>query len=130
MPLRKEVRAAAALALSHHLGDEALPALTQTLRDSDPLTAGLAANALVKIGKAAVPNLIEAAQDGEAGIRILALRALSELRDHRAIPVMMKCIQEDRLCCNIGRNWVWNGLVWIWYILTPEVTGTWIDLNF
>ena len=90
-----EVRAAAALALSHHPGDEALPALTQTLRDSDPLTAGLAANALVKIGKAAVPNLIAAAQDGEAGIRILALRALSELRDHRAIPVMMKCIQEE-----------------------------------
>ena len=90
-----EVRAAAALALSHHPGEEAVPALTQSLGDSDPLTAGLAANALVKIGKAAVPGLIEAAKDGEQGIRILALRALSELRDHRAIPVMMKCIQED-----------------------------------
>lgn len=90
-----EVRAAAALALAHHPGEEAVPVLTQSLGDSDPLTAGLAANALVKIGKAAVPNLIEAARDGEQGIRILALRALSELRDHRAIPVMMKCIQED-----------------------------------
>lgn len=90
-----EVRAAAALALSHHPGEEALSALTQGLSDSDPLTAGLAANALVKIGKAAVPSLIEAAKEGEAGIRILALRALSELKDHRAIPVMMKCIQED-----------------------------------
>lgn len=90
-----EVRAAAALALSQHPGEEAVSALAQSLRDSDPLAAGLAANALVKIGKAAVPSLIEAAKDGEQGIRILALRALSELRDHRAIPVMMQCIQED-----------------------------------
>lgn len=90
-----EVRAAAALALSHHPGEEAVPVLTQTLGDSDPLTAGLAANALVKIGNAAVPSLIEAAKVGEMSIRILALRALSELKDHRAIPVMMKCIQED-----------------------------------
>lgn len=90
-----ELRAAAALALSQHPGEEALAALTHTLADSDPLTAGLAANALVKIGSAAVPNLIEIAKEGPAAMRILALRALSELRDHRAIPVMMKCIQED-----------------------------------
>jgi HEAT repeat protein len=90
-----EVRAAAALALSHHPGEEALSALTQTLRDSDPLTAGLAANALVKLGGAAVPSLMEAAKEGQMNVRILALRALSEMRDHRSIPVMMKCIQED-----------------------------------
>ena len=90
-----EMRAAAALALSHHPGEEALSALTQTLRDSDPLTAGLAANALVKLGGAAVPSLIEAAREGPMNVRILALRSLSEMRDHRAIPVMMKCIQED-----------------------------------
>lgn len=90
-----EVRAAAALALSHHPGEEALAALTQTLGDSDPLTAGLAANALVKLGSVAVPNLIEVAKEGPIALRILALRALSEVRDHRAIPVMMKCIQED-----------------------------------
>ena len=90
-----EVRAAAALALSHHPGEEALSALTQTLRDSDPLTAGLAANALVKLGGAAVPSLVEAAGTGPMNVRILALRALSEMRDHRSIPVMMKCIQEE-----------------------------------
>lgn len=90
-----EIRAAAALGLSHHPGEDALSALIQTLADSDPLTAGLAANALVKLGKTSVPGLIEAANAGPMGIRILALRALSEIRDHRAIPVMMKCIQED-----------------------------------
>jgi HEAT repeat protein len=65
------------------------------LEDSDPLTAGLAANALVKLGKEAVERLIQAAKEGPLSVRILALRALSEIRDHRAIPVMMKCIQED-----------------------------------
>ena len=90
-----EMRAVAALAISHHPGEEALPALIQTLSDSDPLTAGLAANALVNLGSIAVPSLIEAAKEGPASIRILALRALSELRDHRAIPVMMQCIQEE-----------------------------------
>jgi HEAT repeat protein len=90
-----EVRAAAALGLSHHPGADALPALIKTLGDSDPLTAGLAANALVKLGKPAVESLIEAAREGQSNVRILALRALSEIRDHRAIPVMMKCIQED-----------------------------------
>jgi len=90
-----EVRAAAALGLSHHPGVDALPALIKTLGDSDPLTAGLAANALVKLGKPAVESLIEAAKEGDQGIRILALRALTELKDHRAIPVMMKCIEEN-----------------------------------
>jgi HEAT repeat protein len=102
-----EVRAAAALALSYHPGEEAVSALTQSLGDSDPLTAGLAANALVKIGKVAVPSLIEAAKEGKQGIRILALRALSEIRDHRAIPVMMKCIQEDSAVLGY---WAQNGL--------------------
>lgn len=90
-----EVRAAASLGLSHRPGIEALSALTQTLGDSDPLTAGLAANALVKLGKPAVESLIDAAKAGPQNIRILALRALAEIRDPRAIPVMMKCIQED-----------------------------------
>lgn len=90
-----EVRAAAALGLSHHPGEDALPALIQTLGDSDQLTAGIAANALVKLGKPAVESLIEAAKQGDPKIRILALRALAELKDHRAIPVMMKCIEED-----------------------------------
>lgn len=90
-----EIRAAAGLGLSHHPGVDALPALIQTLGDSDQLTAGIAANALVKLGKPAVESLIEAARQGDPKIRILALRALTELKDHRAIPVMMKCIEED-----------------------------------
>jgi hypothetical protein len=41
--------------------------------------------ALVKIGGAAVPSLIEAVKSGAQPQRIHALRALAEIRDHRAI---------------------------------------------
>jgi len=45
-----EVRAAAALALCDHPHENAIEVLIKSLADGDPLTAGLAANALVKIG--------------------------------------------------------------------------------
>ena len=90
-----EVRAAVALALTHHPHENAIKALIRSLADIDSLTAGLAANALVKIGGPAVPGLLEVMREGPIGGRIIALRALSEIRDHRAIPVMMKCLSEE-----------------------------------
>ena len=98
-----EVRAAAALALCSHPNESAVEALIKTLADEDPLTAGLAGNALVKIGSPSVPSLLEVMKarvepgrnNSPTGIRILALRALSEIRDHRAIPVMMKSLSEE-----------------------------------
>lgn len=102
-----EVRSVAALALSHHPNMEAVPALIQTLGDSDPLTAGLAANALVQIGKPAVPSLLEAATDAPGAVRILIVRALSEIRDHRAIPFLMKCFENESA---ILQYWAQQGL--------------------
>ena len=98
-----EVRAAAALALCDHPHENAVEALIKALADEDSLTASLAGNALVKIGSPAVPNLLEVMKAGvEPGrnkaptsIRITALRALSEIRDQRAIPVMMKSLGEE-----------------------------------
>jgi HEAT repeat protein len=100
-----EVRAAAALALCSHPHESAVEALIKTLADEDSLTAGLAGNALVKIGSPSVLSLIGAAQacvepgrnEAPTGIRTccVALRALSEIRDHRAIPVMMKSLSEE-----------------------------------
>ncbi|MCZ2128358.1 MAG: HEAT repeat domain-containing protein [Anaerolineales bacterium] len=90
-----EVRAAAALALIERPSEEALSALMQRLDDDDSLTAELAAKALVKIGKAAFPSLVKAAHSGKQNVRILALRALTELRDMRAVPVLMACLEED-----------------------------------
>ncbi|MDP1547453.1 MAG: HEAT repeat domain-containing protein [Anaerolineales bacterium] len=103
-----EVRAAAALALCSHPGEEAIPALIRAIADEDPLTAGLAGNALVKIGSPAVPGLLEVMSEASASVRILALRTLSEIRDHRAIPVMMKCLNENESA--LQQYWAQQGL--------------------
>jgi HEAT repeat protein len=91
-----EVRAAAALALCSHPHEAAIEALVKTLADEDQLVAGLAANALTKIGKPATLNLIEVMHTpAPLSARILAVRALSEIRDHRAIPVLMGALGEE-----------------------------------
>jgi HEAT repeat protein len=104
-----EVRSAAALALCSHPHESAVEALIKTLADSDPLTAGLAGNALVKIGSPSVLSLLAVVQEAQTGIRtkIVALRALSEIRDHRAIPLMMKFLSEDSA---ILQYWAQEGL--------------------
>lgn len=90
-----EVRAAAALALCNHPHEDAVKALIQSLADEDALTAGLAGNALAKIGSPSVPSLLKVMNEASTGIRIVALRALGEIGDQRAIPMMMKCMGEE-----------------------------------
>ncbi|MDO9302687.1 MAG: HEAT repeat domain-containing protein [Anaerolineales bacterium] len=102
-----EVRAAAALALCSHPHESAVEALIKTLADEDSLTAGLAGNALVKIGSPSVLSLIRAAQESPTGIRISALRALSQIRDHRAVPVMTKSLSEESA---LLQYWAQEGL--------------------
>ena len=110
-----EVRAAAALALCSHPHETAVEALIKALADEDPLTAGLAGNALAKIGSPSVLSLIEVVKarvesdrnDAPTGVRILALRALSQIRDHRAIPSMMKILSEESA---VLQYWAQEGL--------------------
>ena len=102
-----EVRAAAALALCNHPDESAIPALINTLSDEDSLTAGLAGNALVKIGSPSVQSLLTVMSEAPTGIRIIVLRALSEIRDHRAIPVMMKSLSEESA---VLQYWAQEGL--------------------
>ena len=102
-----EVRAAAALALCNHPAESAIPALINTLSDDDSLTAGLAGNALVKIGSPSVPSLLTVMSEAPTSIRIIVLRALSEIRDHRAIPVMMKSLSEESA---VLQYWAQEGL--------------------
>jgi HEAT repeat protein len=90
-----DVRAAAALALCSHPDEAAIPALIKTLADEDSITAGLAVIALIKIGKPATESLIEVAAGAKIGVRICALRALGEICDHRAIPILMKSMSEE-----------------------------------
>ncbi len=85
------------------------------------MVGSLAVNALVKIGVQAVPALVAVVKRRPAGeddqrevagtasqsARIHALRALAELRDHRAIPIMMKVMEEDSV---LLQHWAKEGL--------------------
>lgn len=102
-----EVRQCAALGLSQKPDESAVQSLVQALSDEDSMVGSLAANALVKIGGAAVPSLIEMLTNGTQSARIHAVRALAEIKDHRAIPVMMKVMQEDSA---LLQHWAKEGL--------------------
>jgi HEAT repeat protein len=102
-----QVRAATALALGHHPAEAAIPALIRALGDEDSITAGLAGNALMKIGSPAVTVLIEVMKEAPLSVRILALRTLAEIRDHRAIPVLMKSMNEESA---VLQYWAQTGL--------------------
>ncbi len=102
-----EVRQCAALGLGTKADESAVQSLVKALSDSDSMVGNLAMNALVKIGKASVPSLIECVKDKPQSARILALRALAEIRDHRAIPVMMQVLEEDSV---LLAHWAKAGL--------------------
>lgn len=116
-----EVRQCAALGLAANPDEAATQPLIRALSDEDGMVGNLAANALVKIGSAAVPSLIEVVKrrsDGSSiahrvegnasqSARIQALRALAEIRDHRAIPVMMQVMEEDSA---LLQHWAKEGL--------------------
>lgn len=105
--LTPEVRQCAALGLAGKPDESATRALVGALRDDDSMVASLAVNALVKIGGPAVPALIEAVKHGQQSQRIHALRALAEIRDHRAIPVMMQVMQGESA---LLQHWAQEGL--------------------
>ena len=108
-----EVRQCAALGLAGKPDESAVEPLVRALSDEDSMVASLASNALVKIGSPSVPSLIEAVKPsaaegtGSQSMRIHALRALAEIRDHRAIPVMMQVMQEDSA---LLQHWAQEGL--------------------
>jgi HEAT repeat protein len=103
----REVRQCAALGLAIKPGENAVQPLVQALRDDDSMVSSLAVNALVKTGSPAVPALIEVVKSAPQSARIHALRALAEIRDHRAIPVMMKVMEEDSV---LLQHWAKEGL--------------------
>lgn len=103
----REVRQCAALGLAFKPDESASQPLVRALRDEDSMVSNLAVNALVKIGSAAVPSLLEVVKKDSQSARIHALRALAEIRDHRAIPTMMKVMEEDSV---LLQHWAKEGL--------------------
>ena len=102
-----EVRQCAALGLAVKADESATQPLVKALSDKDSMVGNLAMNALVKIGKPSVPALIECVKNESQSVRILALRALAEIRDHRAIPVMMQVMDEESV---LLQHWAKEGL--------------------
>lgn len=105
-----EVRQCAALGLSIKPAPGASEPLVQALSDQDSMVSSLAVNALVRLGAPAVPSLIEVVnrlRGAPQSARIHAMRALAEIRDHRAIPVMMKAMEEDSV---LLQHWAKEGL--------------------
>lgn len=102
-----EVRQCAALGLAGVVDENNVSPLVNALRDSDTMVITLAANALVKLGATAVPALIETVKGDKQSARIQALRALAEIKDHRAIPIMMQVMNEDSV---LLQHWAKIGL--------------------
>ena len=102
-----EVREAASLALAAHPTEKAVPDLIRVLNNADGMLGTLAANALTAIGKPAVPDLLEAFINAGPQARIHIMRTLAEIRDHRAIPTMLKATDEKSAMLNY---WAQEGL--------------------
>ena len=99
-----EVRQAAALALATHPLEEAAPLLVRALNDADGMVGTLSANALIAIGKPVVPILLGALEGAPQAVQIQIMRALAELRDHRAIPAMLKATESNSVMLNYWAN--------------------------
>jgi HEAT repeat protein len=83
------VRESAAMALCHNPHPAATPQLIMALSDPDRMVATIAGNALIGIGKDTTLELIKVMDHGTPAAKIEAARALSEIRDTRAIPALM-----------------------------------------
>lgn len=102
-----EVRAAAALGLSAHPAEDAAPTLAGALQDEDSIVAILAVNALVAIGAPAVRALLDTFPKSNQRGQIQIMRTLAELRDPRAIPLMLKAVEANSAMI---RYWAEQGL--------------------
>ena len=102
-----EVRQAAVLGLCSHPDEMAISSLIRALSDTDSMVSGLAGNALVTIGEAAVPSLMEIPKDAPQIARINATRALAEIADKRSIPMLMAALEDDSV---IIQHWAAEGL--------------------
>ena len=101
------VRQCAALGLRKRPLTSAIPDLIEALADPDRLVARLASDALAAIGLAAIDALAQAMTTPDAGVRIEAVRALSNIDDPLTIPPLLDALN-DPSC--IVEFWAEQGL--------------------
>jgi len=90
-----EVRACALYALGTHSEPEAISLLVAALSDASPFLARTAGDSLVRIGQPAVPALIEALKNQNSQGRGLAARALAYIKDTSSIPALFAALEDD-----------------------------------
>ena len=91
-----DVRAAAYHALGQQRAAEAVTPLLFALADRSTFLTRLATDALIQIGSAAVPALIEALDhEVEPHVRVNLARALALIADTRAIPALFRALDDD-----------------------------------
>lgn len=91
----ESVQHCALLGLRQHPAPENIAVLCDVLRSANPMSAHLAADALIAIGAPAVPPLLETLKTGEAAIRIQAARALAKIGDTRSIAGLFDLYEDD-----------------------------------
>jgi HEAT repeat protein len=90
------VRAAAFFALGERAAPEAVAPLVRALGDPSEYQARLAADALSRLGRLAVPALIDAlGQASEPRVRLYAARALAAIGDTSAIPALFEALEDE-----------------------------------
>jgi HEAT repeats len=88
------VRMQAVKALGRVGEPSAVPALLNALRGADEQFGSQIFSALVKLGRAAVPALIDASNSHSTWMRWQAMRALGAIRDRRALPVLVSALSD------------------------------------
>src|SRR5215831_8691945 len=88
------VRMQAVKALGRVGDPSAVPALLNALRGADEQLGSQIFSALVRLGPAAVPALLDASNSHSTWMRWQAIRALGAIRDRRALPVLVNALSD------------------------------------
>ena len=76
--------------------DSLIPILVGYLKEHDLFRPHDAAEVISKIGKPAVPALVEALKDNDRDVRIRAAKALGEIGDASATDALIDCLKHDK----------------------------------
>ncbi|NWF70504.1 MAG: HEAT repeat domain-containing protein [Chloroflexi bacterium] len=91
-----QVRVTVIKALATIGSDGALRGLLQALTDQEPLVCDAAAEALKRIGKRAVPGLLETLRSDNPNTRGAVIEILSKVDDGTAVKELMACLDDQR----------------------------------
>ncbi|MFH1480091.1 MAG: HEAT repeat domain-containing protein [Pseudomonadota bacterium] len=90
-----DVRKTALEALGELKDPRAVPPLIAALKDRNTAVQGIAKGSLIRIGKVAVPNLLEALEDGHPHVREFAAEMLGKIKDSRSVQSLIHTLRDQ-----------------------------------